>query len=1530
MGFSKASQAQGGVGDGEAGHKAASHGEVATSILGVRSLAVAVLSCLAFVLVHSAAPALAATGNEFKSLFTGSETAASSFEPAALAFNASGDVVVEDSEHKVVDEYPNSSGSGKPKPEVALSFNPYGIAVNSSGDLWVADLEGKAVVEFNSSGGQIAKISGAETKAKSFTPLGVAVNSSGDLYVADYVDHVVDELEPSGKGKPIAEFSTGEAGAEGVAVNASGDVYVISNEYEDTKSEKVPSVVDEFSSAGTLVREITGSETPQKSLGDYIPQIAVAPSGEVYIPDGEAGVVDRFGATGTWLSQFNGSETPQESFGFVGLAVNATGEVYVGDDLHKAVDIFSPAGVAVTKYPLTITKGGTGSGTAECNIGTGAGACAAEYPEGTRVKLTATAAGGSGFTGWSEGGCSGTGSCEVTMSAAMKVTATFNLEYPLTIMMAGTGAGTVECNTGSGAGVCHQGYTEGTKVTLTATPNLSSTFAGWSVAGQPSACPGTGSCEVTMSAEESVTATFNLTLVTKFPLTVTKAGTGTGTVECEVNAAGHFEACAAEYSEGTKLVLKGTAEAGSTFEGWTAGTGSAASCTGTSNCSFTIKEASGVTATFNVSVAPKDKLTVTKAGTGTGTVECEVNAAGHFEACAAEYSEGTKVKLTEAPAAGSTFAGWSEACSGTGSCEVTMSAAMKVTATFNLTVVTKYPLTVTKVGTGSGTVECNSGSGAGACAAEYSEGTKVKLTEAPAAGSMFAGWSEACTGTGSCEVTMSAAMKVTATFNKAATEYALTVTKAGTGTGTVECKVGAGPLGACAATYPEGTKVTLEAKAAAGSTFAGWSEACSGTGSCEVTMSAAVKVTATFNLSAVTKFPLTVTKAGTGSGTVECNSGSGAGACAGEYAEGTTVKLTEAPAAGSTFAGWSEACSGTGSCEVTMSAAMKVTATFNLSAVTKYPLTVTKAGTGSGTVECNSGSGAGVCAAEYSEGTKVKLTEAPAAGSTFAGWSEACSGTGACEVTMSAAMKVTATFNLSAVTKFPLTVTKAGTGSGTVECNTGSGVGVCAAEYSEGTKVKLTEAPAAGSTFAGWSEACSGTGSCEVTMGTAMKVTATFNLSAVTKYPLTVTMAGTGSGTVECNTGSGAGACAAEYSEGTKVKFTEAPAAGSTFAGWSEACSGTGSCEVTMSAAMKVTATFNLSAVTKFPLTVTKAGTGGGTVECNTGSGAGACAAEYAEGTTVKLTETPAAGSTFAGWSEACSGTGGCEVTMSAAMKVTATFNLATVTEYPLTITTAGSGAGTVQCNAGACAAKYPAGTKVTLTATAAAGSTFAGWSVSGQPGACPGTGSCKVTINAATSVIAWFNPTPVKFPLTVTNAGTGTGTVECNTGSGAGACASEYNEGTEVTLTATAAAGSTFAGWSGACSGTGSCEVTISAAKSVTATFTKNPPPKGKLKVPASATVSGGKALLNLSCSDAGVCAGELTLTIQIKQGHKLKTVVVGRASCHIAAGEVQTVKIKLSGVADKVLKQFRILDVTLTGPGGLKRTVKLKLKRS
>jgi len=95
----------------------------------------------------------------------------------------------------------------------------------------------------------------------------------------------------------------------------------------------------------------------------------------------------------------------------------------------------------------------------------------------------------------------------------------------------------------------------------------------------------------------------------------------------------------------------------------------------------------------------------------------------------------------------------------------------------------------------------------------------------------------------------------------------------------------------------------------------------------------------------------------------------------------------------------------------------------------------------------------------------------------------------------------------------------------------------------------------------------------------------------------------------------------------------------------------------------------------------------------------------------------------------------------------------------------------------------------------------------------------------SAANTVFILNPTgpPAVYPLTATLAGNGSGTVTANPPdiNCPGLCSASIATGTAVTLTATAAAGSMFAGWSGACSGMGACSVTMNSATIATSTFT-------------------------------------------------------------------------------------------------------------
>ena len=334
---------------------------------------------------------------------------------------------------------------------------------------------------------------------------------------------------------------------------------------------------------------------------------------------------------------------------------------------------------------------------------------------------------------------------------------------------------------------------------------------------------------------------------------------------------------------------------------------------------------------------------------------------------------------------------------------------------------------------------------------------------------------------------------------------------------------------------------------------------------------------------------------------------------------------------------------------------------------------------------------------------------------------------------------------------------------------------------------------------------------------------------------LSVVISPNGGGTV---TSSPAGidcgfSCSASYASGTSVQLTATPATGYVFSGWSGACTGTSTqCTVAVTATATAIATFTPTAPSTFGLTVVV--NGPGTVSSTPGgiSCGSSCSAPFAANSTVTLTATPAPGSnTFAGWSGACTGTNAtCVVTMSAARNVGATFVGAS--QVTLNVSTTAGGVvtsipGGINCGT-TCAAGFALGANVSVVATPSPGYQFSGWG-----GACTGTNVCDLVMDASKSVSATFAPVPVgQYALTVQDIGNGT-IVSAPPGINCGTiCANSFPTGTLVTLTATPAPGSAFAGWGGACTGLGGCVVLMDQLQTVTATFLTNAPP-GALQVP-------------------------------------------------------------------------------------------------
>jgi len=134
-------------------------------------------------------------------------------------------------------------------------------------------------------------------------------------------------------------------------------------------------------------------------------------------------------------------------------------------------------------------------------------------------------------------------------------------------------------------------------------------------------------------------------------------------------------------------------------------TASTFTANGTTGAYIVTASAVGQNATFalnNGSAPPAFALSVSKSGTGVGTVTgIGINCGSD---CGESYVSGTGVTLTAAPLSGSTFSGWGGDCSGSGAastCTLSMDGAKNVTASF-APPPTIFVLTVVKTGTGSG------------------------------------------------------------------------------------------------------------------------------------------------------------------------------------------------------------------------------------------------------------------------------------------------------------------------------------------------------------------------------------------------------------------------------------------------------------------------------------------------------------------------------------------------------------------------------------------------------------------------------------------------------------------------------------------------------------------------------------------------------------------------------------------------------------------------------------------------------------
>ncbi|GEM_PF-3829677 len=281
-------------------------------------------------------------------------------------------------------------------------------------------------------------------------------------------------------------------------------------------------------------------------------------------------------------------------------------------------------------------------------------------------------------------------------------------------------------------------------------------------------------------------------------------------------------------------------------------------------------------------------------------------------------------------------------------------------------------------------------------------------------------------------------------------------------------------------------------------------------------------------------------------------------------------------------------------------------------------------------------------------------------------------------------------------------------------------------------------------------------------------------------------------------------------------------------------------------------------------LTVEKTGQGSGLVQAQGIDCGAGCSSSYSKGTEVTLTAVAESGSYFAGWSGGgCSGTASCVVTLDQAVTVTAQFDVALPVTYTITATAGPNGSITPQGET-----VVNEGATQGYSIAADAGYHIVDVTVDGvSRGAVESYQFVELDRNHEISATFAVN----MHLLTVERTGLGSGSVQTQDIDCGADCSRSYSHGAEVTLIAVAESGSLFAGWSGGCSGTTSCVVTLDQAVTVTAQFDVIPPVT--YTITATAGSNGSITPLGETVVEAGATQ---TYSIVADAGYHIANVIV------------------------------------------------------
>lgn len=254
--------------------------------------------------------------------------------PRGVAVDAAGDVYVADADnHRVV----RLSAEGEPLLAWGQAgegdgqfVEPFDLVVDTQGNVVVLDAVAQRLQRFTPEGRFLAAFG---RDLAFYRPRGLGVDAQDNFYVADTGGVRLLKLSPDGSrlmqvGGPEEEIGPGQP--TDVAVSPSGEIYLV---------EAMNGLLWRLDAGGAVLgRWAVGQANTLDS-----PHLAVGPASQVYVTDPEGGRMLVFTAEGRPLGQFGSlGDGPGQFRKPVGIAVGSDGKVYVSDSHGCRVIAFGP------------------------------------------------------------------------------------------------------------------------------------------------------------------------------------------------------------------------------------------------------------------------------------------------------------------------------------------------------------------------------------------------------------------------------------------------------------------------------------------------------------------------------------------------------------------------------------------------------------------------------------------------------------------------------------------------------------------------------------------------------------------------------------------------------------------------------------------------------------------------------------------------------------------------------------------------------------------------------------------------------------------------------------------------------------------------------------------------------------------------------------------------------------------------------------------------------------------------------------